>query len=45
VANTNSRGWTTGTRLKDQFSALWFIFVGFDDGRSGYVADQFVRNR
>lgn len=43
VANANSRGWTTGTRLKDQFSALWFIFVGFDDGRSGYIADQFVR--
>lgn len=45
VANLNTRGWTTGTRLKDQFSALWFIFVGFDDGRSGFVADQFVRNR
>lgn len=45
VANVNSRGWTTGTRLKDQFSALWFIFVGFDDGRSGYVADSFVRNK
>lgn len=43
VANPNTRGWTTGTRLKDQFSALWFIFVGFDDGRSGYVADSFVK--
>lgn len=45
TAKINARGWTTGTRTKDPASDFWYIFIGFDDGRSGYVADALVRNR
>jgi len=45
TAKINARGWTTGTRTKDPASDFWYIFIGFDDGRSGYVADVLVRNR
>jgi hypothetical protein len=45
VANINARGWTTGTRTKDPASNFFFIFIGFDDGRKGYVADALVRNK